>query len=366
MPYFIHLLKSGPLLPHRIGLNRIRRRPVRLLLTLLLCSLTMPLTAQPPLATLPPLAALQRGEELGINHHYDQALALFDSIAAADSTDPAGPFFRAAIYQSMMLDHESAEWQERFYDSIAEAAGRVNNQLRRDPHNPWARFFAGATFAYKSAQLSREGNYWPAWRAIRTSLGYLEPLYREDSTFCDALLGIGTWHYWRSRLTVNLSWLPFFPDRRSQGIAEIKHASQCARLSNASAWSNLAWIYIRENDYDQAIAYARLGLSRYPASRFFLWPLAEALFLKQAYAEALAAYTELHASVRASGQRNGYNELVILWKMAQCHEKLGQLEQARIHYELVARFSVAPELRGRAADKIKEARQWLEEDQRRN
>lgn len=356
-------IKPAPELPN---VHFVRCRTIWLLLLVLLCGLTKDLAAQPALASPPALAALQRGEALGINHHYDQALALFDSIAAADSNDAAGPFFCAAIYQSMMLDRESEEWRDAFYTSIGEAAGRALSRLQRNPHDPWARYFAGAAYAYKSAQLSREGNYWPAWRAIRTSLGYLEPLYREDSTFCDALFGIGIWHYWRSRMTVNLSWLPFFPDRRNQGIAEIKQAAKCAQLSAASAWSNLAWIYIRESDFDQAIAFARLGLGQYPASRFFLWPLAEALFLKGAYAEALAVYTGLHESVRADQQRSGYNELIILWKVAQCHDKLGDMEQARRHYNLVALGNVAPEMRGRAADKVKKARQWLEEDQRRN
>ncbi|HOY44420.1 MAG TPA: hypothetical protein PKY55_06670 [bacterium] len=324
-----------------------------LLLALLLLAAHAPLSGQPP------AALLRQGVELGVIHDYEPALDLFGRLSTVYPGRPEGPFYRAAIHQSMMLDFESDEWQELFYADLEEAIHRALQQLRLQPEDAEARFYAGAAYAYKSAQLSRDGKYWPAYRAIQSSLDYLEPLLKEDSTWCDALLGVGTYQYWRSRITIKLSWLPFFPDRRREGIAMITRAAACAQLSPASAWSNLAWISIREKEYDRAIVWSRTGLERYPGSRFFLWPIAEAQFLKGDYSAAIGSYSNLLLSTREAPYNNGYNELVILWKMAQCHERIGENDLARSYYQEMVDCRVAEEVRGRAESKIRMAREWL-------
>ncbi|HPR87094.1 MAG TPA: tetratricopeptide repeat protein [bacterium] len=311
-------------------------------------------------ASQPDTALLRQGVEWGVTHDYERALELFDRITREFPERPEGPFFRAAIYQSMMLDFESGEWRDNFDRCIESAIRLAKHQLRAAPTDPEAQFYAGAAYAYKSAQLSRDGKYWPAYRAIQSALDYLEPLLAQDSSFCDARLGIGTWQYWRSRVTVHFSWLPFFPDRRREGIANIVRAGACTRLSPASAWSNLTWIYIREKEYDRAIAWAELGLEHYPGSRFFLWPLAEARFLKADWSAARDSYMALLGSTRAATPNNGYNELVILWKIAQCHDRLGNVAQAAACYRQLLACPVGDEVARRAADKKKKAAEWLQ------
>jgi tetratricopeptide (TPR) repeat protein len=334
---------------------------LRLSIRILLATAAL-FTLATPLLSQPALTALQQGVEWGITHHYDQALELFGSIATDYPEHPAGPFYRAAICQSMMLDFESNKWQADFYEGMDEAIRRSVHQLRLNPEDHWAQFYAGAAYAYKSAQLSRDGKYWPAYRAIQSSLDYLEPLVRQDTTFCDALLGIGTYQYWRSRITIKFSWLPFFPDRRREGIAKIIHASECAQLSPASAWSNLTWISIKEKDYPQAIRYAKLGIEKYPASRFFLWPLAEAQFLKTDYPAAISSYSTLLQSTTAAPHNNGYNELVILWKLAQCYDHLGQTTLARNYYQQVMKCPVDSSMSKRAENKKRNAEEWLKKN----
>ncbi len=328
---------------------------MRIQLTLFTCLLiSLPIQSQPG------STALRQGIEWGISHHYDRALALFDSLAVAFPQHPAPPFYRAAIFQSMMLDYETNAWQDTFYHSIEESIRLSKLLLRKEKQDASGYFYAGAAYAYKSAQLARDGKYWHAYRAIQTSLDYLNPLLRQDSSYCDALLGIGTYQYWRSRFTKNLSWLPLFPDHRQQGIDKIIRVSRCAQLSQSSAWSNLTWIYIRENKFKESIHYARLGLDAFPQSRFFLWPLAEAQFLDHNYQDASTTYQLLLKSTRDAPVNNGYNELVILWKLAQCAEKLGDLTEAQKKYQEVVHCRVDEEVSKRAENNKNMARKWLE------
>ena len=330
------------------------KHAIRILISSLLL-----LASNPPLGAQPALADLQRGVDWGVDHHYDQALALFTRLDQDHPHHPAPTFYRAAIYQSMMLDYETVTWRPLFYQDIEQTIHRARQLLSHQPQDPQAQFYAGAACAYKSAQLVRDGKYWPAWRAIDTALDYLNPLLRQDSSHCDALLGVGTYQYWRSYLTKSLSWLPFFPDRRREGIEKIVRVSECGQLSQSSAWSNLAWIYIREKNYAQAIAYAEKGLTAFPGSRFFLWPLAEAHFLDHNWAAAFSIYDTLLISTRAAEHNNGYNELVILWKMAQCAEQMGDLQGAETLYWETAECRVDAEMAKRAENKKQAAAKWL-------
>jgi len=302
---------------------------------------------------------LEQGIEWSVAGRYEDALQLFSAIAARSPSHPAGSFFLAAVYQSMMLDYESNRWRPFFYEQIDRAILLADEQHRQNPADSWAAFYLGAAHVYKGSQLAREGKYLAALRAVQKGLGILRPLTRSDSSFCDPLLGIGTYDYWRSRLTAGLSWLPFFPDRRAQGIAAVEKSARCARMSRWVACSNLCWIFIKEEEYDRAMQYAGEGLEKFPASRFFLWPLAEAQLKKKDLAAAAISWQRLLTSVQDEPINNHYNEAVIRWKLAQCCEGTGQFEKARQHCQALLALTLDEEVADRAQGRKKDAQKML-------
>ncbi|HQI49258.1 MAG TPA: hypothetical protein PLN61_11425, partial [bacterium] len=100
----------------------------------------------------PDAAVLRQGIEWGVIHEYDRALDLFDRVIRDYPGRPEGPFYRAAICQSMMLDFESGEWRDAFYQGIDTTIALAKRLLRSQPRDPDAQFYAGAAYAYKSAQ----------------------------------------------------------------------------------------------------------------------------------------------------------------------------------------------------------------------
>jgi len=301
----------------------------------------------------PDSTTLQRGLELNIRHRYAEALALFSSVADSFPEHPAAPFFTATVYQSMMLDLESKRWSPRFYSHIDSAI----HLAERNKHDRWHRFYLGAALSYKGYQLARDKKYLPAISQVIRSGKIMNQLLREDSSFCDPLLGVGNYLYWRSKA---VAWLPLVPDKRKQGLQQVRQACSCAGLSRWAAFSSYCWMMIEEKNYGEAAALCREGLLHFPESRFFLWPLAESLFRHQEYAEAREVYEILLTSVQAAKPNNHYNEIVLHWKLAQCEQALGRPSAAQSHARRVLELTPDEEVRDRAEDKKRNARKLLE------
>ncbi|NLP11698.1 tetratricopeptide repeat protein [bacterium] len=290
---------------------------------------------------------------MSIRHRYAEALALFSSLADSFPKHPAPPFFTAAVYQSMMLDLESKRWSSSFYTHIDSAI----HLAEKNSHDRWHRFYLGAALSYKGYQLARDKKYLPAISQVVRSVKIMNQLLREDSSFCDPLLGVGNYLYWRSKA---VAWLPLVPDKRKQGMEQVRQACSCAQLSRWAAFSSYIWMMIEEKKYTEAVALCRRGLMQFPESRFFLWPLAESLFRHHDYAEAREVYEILLTSVAAAEPNNHYNEIVLHWKLAQCEQALGRLPAAQAHARRVLELRPDEEVRNRAEDEKKGARKLLE------
>ena len=183
----------------------------------------------------------------------------------------------------------------------------------------------------------------------------LENVLEKDSTYYDAYLGLGSYKYWRSYLTRHFTWLPFFSDQREEGIHLIQQAYEHSRFSKWAALSNLAWIYIQEERFEEAIECAETGLTHFPESRFFLWPHGDALYHHGNYENALDTYSKLLSSVIAEEINNHYNEIVLHLKLAQCHFHLQNTILAQRHARRVLEIDAEPNVEKRLKDKRRDA-----------
>ena len=322
--------------------------------------LTLFLLPNAPLSQ-PSREEIQKGIDLSIEEKYDTALSYFAELKVRYPDHPAGAFFSAAVWQSRMMDFESKRWEKSFYREIELAIQLAKTGLKKHPRDSETHFFYGGALGYKSFQLGLDKKYLPSIRIAMASIKELKRAGAYDSSFCDPLLGIGTYQYWRSKITRNFSWLPFFPDHRAKGIALIHKALDCGVYSRWAALSNLAWIYIEEGDFQAAIECAQEGLAPFPSSRFFLWPLAEAQFKKGDFLSATETYSQLLESITRESINNHYNEIVLHWKLAQCHFEQGNFVAAQESCEKVLTIVPDTEVKGKAKDKIEAAKKLQRE-----
>ncbi|MBN1997696.1 hypothetical protein JW935_09100 [candidate division KSB1 bacterium] len=275
-----------------------------------------------------PEASIELAVEHSISSEYDEALTILKKLELYFPDHPAVLFFHAATVQSKMMDWECTEQRQEFYDYINKTITAGKERYHQNPQNQNALFFWGAALSYKSYQLGREKKYLTSVQVGLKSLGLLKQLVRNDSTFYDCYLGIGSYLYWRSTITKKLTWLPFFADYRKEGIRYIEKAYTNGKWTKWAALNNLAWIYIEEKQFVKAISCANQGLEHFPQSRFFLWPLGDAQLGAQNYHSAIKTYEKILDSIQNTEYNNHYNEILLYLKICTCWAELGDKNKA--------------------------------------
>ncbi len=301
------------------------------------------------------------GIELGIREEYDQALFFFSHYARENPKDPAAHFFLATIWQSRLMDFETNTWEDSFLVEIEKTIHLAELILANQPDNLDYQFYYASALAYKSFQISRQGKYIKGLQLGLQAVERLNDIIATDSTYYNAHLGIGSYLYWRSYLTRNFNWLPFFRDQREKGIELIQTSFDYGTISKWAALSNLAWIYIKEERFEDAIRCAERGLYSFPNSRFFLWPLGDALFHHKEFEKALQIYEQILQSVVSEEFNNRYNETVLNLKIATCYYEISNWEKSAWYAERVLTIPPADEVKKRLEEKYKKARSLLSE-----
>ena len=82
------------------------------------------------------------------------------------------------------------------------------------------------------------------------------------------------------------------------------------------------------NQPEKALYYATQGLKKFPNSRYFLWPAAEACKNMGEYFKALEYYEQLLLSVQSEEINNHYNEILLFKKIAECSFELNNYQYA--------------------------------------
>jgi hypothetical protein len=180
----------------------------------------------------------------------------------------------------------------------------------------------GSAYAYRALFLGHYGSYWAAYRSALKSRKALESCLEMDSTYVDALVGLGNFQYWMSRKLDVLNWLPVLKDEKDEGIAQLERVINDSARSKYIAISSLANIHLDQGDYGEALHLARMGKSRYPGSRTFLWQEGAAALHLGLCSLSNRIYQALLQSVTSSERNNHYNEISCYASLVMGHYHL--------------------------------------------
>ncbi len=289
---------------------------------------------------------IQKGIELSIQHDYSQAESIFKQLIADHSDHPVGYFFMAATIQSKMMDYESDRWSKDFHRYIKLAIDVAENNSSQG-QNLWSMFYHGSALCYLAFYEGRKGDYLKAINHGFSGIAILKKIVKSDPEFHDAYFGIGSYQYWRSQKTRMLNWLPLISDDRSEGIELVQRTVEHGRYTRYVAMNELIWILLDAGRAAEAYAWALSGLKQFPQSRFFLWGAAKSAFAMQDYSAAAVHFQRLLASIVNSQTDNDYNEFLCRLKLAQCYEKLGELNQASQQLAAIESLPLTAELQNK-------------------
>ena len=274
-------------------------------------------------------ARIDRGLETLYQGQYQEAIDTFDAFISQHPKNPAGYFFKAGAYQLRSMAYETEAWddiQTALLDSSLELANAAVNQDRRDP---WAFFIRGGTYAYRAAIKVRSKDYFSALSNGLSAVSDLNKAAALDPQLYDAYMGIGSFHYFRTKATSVLKWLPFIGDNRERGIAEIKLAIEKGRYSKVMAQNGLAWIYVDYGKYPQALEQARQLESSYPQNHVFFWIAPEVHWRTKQWDKGSEGYARLLKLLDQSQPMNNYNRVVVGGRLAKCYLQGKKYREAR-------------------------------------
>jgi tetratricopeptide (TPR) repeat protein len=224
--------------------------------------------------------------------------------------------------------------------------------IQADPGNAELYFYMGSAYGYMGIHQSRKKSWFSAFTNGIKGVKALQKCIRLDSTYYDAYMAVGTYKYWRSRMTQFLFWLPFVSDERAEGIRLIKTGAEKGTFSTYVSVNNLAWIDLDAGKYQEAIDWAKKGADRFPTSRFFMWVWGYAAERAGKMEEAKTIFEKILFSVQKESFNNHYNEIECHFKLAEINNSLHRPEEACQHLTEIKKLDPDVNIRRRLQNRL--------------
>lgn len=270
------------------------------------------------------------GLRLSVNDHFRSADSVFADLTKSATLSPLGPLFAAGNLQAEMLDRESDDHRERFLANIELADNRVEARIAERGYTlAEDEFVLGVAEGYRAVYESRWGGWFAALKSGLRAKKHFDSALRLDSTLCDAYLGLGSYHYWKSAKTDWVNWLPIVSDARNEGIAMLIRAAGCGTYTRAAARAALASAYINDERYSEALAHSDTLAQLAPSGKAHLWLKGKARYVLYEWDSTVLVFEELESRIREDGPGNYFNLIECAYYRAQCHWGAGRYQQAR-------------------------------------
>jgi tetratricopeptide (TPR) repeat protein len=284
-------------------------------------------------------ARILTGIDLTLQQRYPEAKKTFQSIIAAAPAHPAGYIYLAATLQAECSDFDLFLNRAAYDSLIRKGFERAETMIAAHEKDQWGYYYAGTALAYKAFTASEEGSWYTAVTEGMKSAEMFERALACDGSFANAMCGLGTYNYWKSRKTQFLSWLPFVGDKRTEGINLLKNAAERSTYETSVARNSLMWVMIEEKRYGEALKWAEDVLARYPDNRSFLWGVLTAHERLQDSTALRQDVERLLISIVKAPVRNIYGEITCRLKLAQFAVADGDAQRAEEQCDAILRYA---------------------------
>jgi len=304
------------------------------------------------------------GIEATFQENYVLAESRFKTLIQMAPEDPAGYFFKAALYHAQMIDYESNFKEKDFHKNIKMAKRFARKRIKKDKRDAWAYLILGDTHGAQAVYNAKKGKWWSGLNDGLRAKSALKEAVKLNLELYDAYVGLGSYHFWASVMTKALWWLPFIGDHREKGISQTKLAYEKSIFSREAAASGLIWMYIEEKEFDQAISLAQKMQSDYPQGKSFLWALAQAHYEKKDWHNALLKYQELLERIEknhiSGNPDQSYNLIECRYFIANCLFSLGKYDECATLCQEILNLPLDEKTQKRQKTKLKKTQKLLE------
>lgn len=279
------------------------------------------------------MSVLDSAKVLMVNQNYAKSEKLLKNEMCARPDNAEALYLLLAVEQTKILDYESYSIESDTFNMRALSTLTVLNKKlpgKKGRENLDCLFYIGSTLGGISILQAKVGNWPSAVRSGLSSVGYFKRVIKIDPNYFPAYLGIGFFNYYISQ---NLKWLPFFGDRRKDGVEQIKLATKSDFPYSLVARNSLCWILIENNEYHMADSVASGVLKELPDNTIFIRLKARIALWKNEWPAAivwskkLIDLSEKRNPINWSDLLSGYQILIASY--SSCGKKKECLEMCR-------------------------------------
>ncbi|NPA79956.1 MAG: tetratricopeptide repeat protein [Thermotogae bacterium] len=285
--------------------------------------------------------------EYTYRERYGAALSLADEAIHRYPDEPAGYFFKAAIYDYYMEDYHTNRYETEFFKYMKMAEEKAKAKLSITDDNKvraWMHFFIAGSYGYKAMRAGRAGNYLVALKYALEGIKPLNATLKEDSTLYDAYFPLGIYNYALSKAPNRIGFLPTFflvkdrEESKRKGIEYLKTAWRKGHYTSVIAALTLAWILMREGRAREAIPIIKRYVEKYPESRYFRWVYGGLLLKEGRFEEAEDIYEGLLYLVLRDQPNVHYNVVYIAYYLGYTKYFLGKFDEAIKYFEVALKY----------------------------
>jgi len=258
------------------------------------------------------------------NGEYDKAFQYWDLQIAKYPEAPEWYFFKASTLLCKIEDMGDYSLKKDFLEIISHVL--ENTDKEKDKYKK--HFYRGLAFGYRGALKLETGNTLSGMRDGLRSSNELEKCIAIKKEMDYPYIFLGIYKYWKSKSLRSLNWLPGIADDRIKGIELIKNHLNTDSPLYYFNLNQLAWIYIDQKYYDEAISLLEECSARFPDSRFFLYPLAEAHGNKKDFERALKYFSKIKESFEQNNFLNVYSYYKVNVKIAEILYQQNRLDES--------------------------------------
>ncbi len=187
---------------------------------------------------------------------YPTAIEKIENLINNEPDNPLGYFLLGSVFQTISEEFRNDSLKTKITENLEKAIKLSKQRFENEPQNPNWPFICGAAYGYRALHRAFHGGWWGAFQDGLKCSSNLKKALKIDSTYYDAYLGLGAYHYHKTVKSKAFLWLPFVADKREQGIEELRICVDSGFLATHSARESLLRIYFEEKRYEELLMLA--------------------------------------------------------------------------------------------------------------
>ncbi len=261
---------------------------------------------------------------------YNQAIITFEELIKHRPQHPMGYFCASAVYKTIMQNYRITAFEPQL-DSLLNLTIKIGNRaIQNNEQDALAHFYLGGAYGFRGLHKVRKRDYWGAFKDGLKGISNLKKAVKIDTLLYDVYYGLGTFHYWRSAKSKILRFLIFRNDQQ-KGINEVWKAIEKGRYTDIEGKYALVAIYYDYGDYEKAFSVCQELYDLFPTNPSCLYMRCQLYEQQGNCQQAKQTSIQLLNHLLNSDYKSIGYEIECHYRIAHCHYKLGEFDQALKH-----------------------------------